>query len=209
MDPDTFKQELDRLTGSRTALIKRVGIYPTRGWIAEYIGYFSDECWTRTPDIMKNNPDTIALIFIDEDNKELLGGTLLMPNYVQGKRVIIDRGLSPRTKTTSRLDLDSFMQQVLDYQQKIAVSLGASGILVPLRSLQAGAGTNNPDIIQYYERSFADKPHVDLEIKNTFNDHDITKGYCVFVREFDVQDAASSFVLGNSRTAIIAFNSAA
>jgi hypothetical protein len=209
VDPETFKQELGRLTGSRTALMKRIGIYPTRGWIAEYIGYFSDECWTRTPDIMKNNPDTIALIFIDEDNKELLGGTLLMPNYVQGKKVFIDRGLSPRTRITNKLDIGNFMEQVLDYQQKIAVRLGASGILAPLRRLQEGVGTNNPDIIQYYERVFADKPPVDLETTNAFNDHDITRGCCVFVREFSTQDAASIFISSNRHNVFTTLNSAA
>jgi len=181
-----FKEEIDRLSKGRTQFTRKIRITATRGWIAEYIGYFSDECWTATRNIMRDNPDTIALIFSDEDTQEILGGTLLMPNSINGKKILIDRGLSPRIEVTSSLNTESFVEQVTDFEERIARKLGANKIVVPLRRLDPGLGTNNPDIIQYYERIAGNNSPIILDTPNTFNDHDITEGKCVIFRKIDL-----------------------
>ena len=71
-----------------------------------------------------------------------------MPNSIKGRKVLIDRGLSPRTEVTSRINTNDFVEQVTDYEEKIAKALGAEKILVLLRRLEPGLGTNNPDIQQ-------------------------------------------------------------
>ena len=179
-----FREELGRLSQERTQFTRRIRLVPLRGWVAEFIGYFSDECWTKTLNIMRDNPDTIALVIVDDDTNELLGSALLMPNSVKGEKVLIDRGLSPRTEVTAGLNMDDFVLKVTDYEEKIARVLGATKILVLLRNLEPGLGSNNPDIIQYYERTLKDNPSVNLDTPNTFNDHDITHGRCVVLRNF-------------------------
>src|SRR3989338_2991694 len=135
---------------------------------------------------MRDNPDAIALVFEDDNSKELLGGTLLMPNSAGGRRVLIDRGLSPRTEVTSGLDVEDFVEQVADFEEEIAAALGAEIIVVPLRSLEPGLGSNNPDIIQYYERTIGTRPVIHLDMPNEFNNHDISDK-CVVLREVSVR----------------------
>jgi hypothetical protein len=183
LNPATFKDKMARLADKRSCFKKRIGIYPCRGWLAEYIGYYCDECWVATPDIIRDNPDMIPLVFVDEDYGEIVGGTLLMPNYINGVKVLIDRGLSPRLEFTRNIDVGDFVEKVLDYEEKIAVSMGASKIVVPLRMYEEGLGTNNPDIIQYYERSIEDKSPVDLDEMNRFNRHSIAQGRCAVIRD--------------------------
>ncbi len=188
-----FKKEIEHLSGASGGALKRnIRIHASRGWLAEFVGYYSDECWTRTSNIIRDNPDTIALIFSDEESGEILGGTLLMPCSVNGKKAIIDRGLSPRSEVTADLSTEDFVRQVVDYEQEIAARLGAEMILVPLRSLEVGLGTNNPDIIQYYEKAFSGRAPVNLDIPNTFNGHDITNGKCVVIREFPLSSPAAA-----------------
>gem|GEM_PF-1915431 len=185
-----FREEIDRLSGAKGELTKKIRITPTRGWLAEFVGYFSDECWTETRNILCDNPDAVVLIFSDEETGDILGGTLLMPNSIEGKKVLIDRGLSPRTSVTAMLSTDDFVSKVADYEEEIARSMGAEKIVVPFRGLEAGLGTNNPDIIQYYERNLSSKNPINLDIPNTFNHHDITKGKCVVFREVAVTKLA-------------------
>ncbi|NCA92106.1 hypothetical protein EOM82_02500 [bacterium] len=185
LNPATFKDEINRFNRNSPCFKKRIGVYPCRGWIAEYIGYYSDMCWVDTPDIIKNNPDVIPLIFVDEDLGEIIGGTLLMFNSIDGEKVMIDRGLSPRVEFTRNISVGDFVEKVLDYEEKIAVSMGAGKIIVPLRMYEEGLGTNNPDIIQYYEKSIKNKQPVDLDEKNIFNSHDITNGRCAVIRNID------------------------
>ena len=185
-----FKQEINRLSQKKGTFKRRVRIYPTRGWIAEFIGYYSNECWTQTGNIIRDNPDTIALVFIDGETGDILGGTLLMPNSVDGKGVLIDRGLSPRTTVTSQLNTEDFVTKVADYEEEIARSLGKEMIIVPSRGLEAGLGTNNPDIIEYYKRTLSSRQPVDLDRDNNFNNHDITTGRCVILREFSLEEGS-------------------
>jgi uncharacterized protein (DUF433 family) len=182
-----FKEEMSRLSQTKRTFKRRIRIYGTRGWIAEFIGYYSDECWTQTTSIMRDNPDTIALVFVDDETGDLLGGTLLMPNSVDGRGVLIDRGLSPRTAVTTELNVEDFVTKVADYEEEIARSLGKEMILVPLRKLEAGLGTNNPDIIEYYKRILPASHAVNLDRNNSFNNHDITTGRCVILREFALE----------------------
>jgi hypothetical protein len=63
-------------------------------------------------------------------------------------------------------------------------------ILVPLRGLEAGLGTNNPDIIQYYQRALGGKRPVNLDTPNTFNGHDITQGKCVVLKDISARPPA-------------------
>jgi len=181
-----FKEELNRFGQERSQFTRRIRLIPTRGWVAEFIGYFSDECWTQTLDIMRDNPDAIALVMVDDDTNELLGGTLLMPNSIKGEKVIIDRGLSPRTELTADLHVDDFVSRVTDFEEEIARSLGATKILVPLRDLEPGLGSNNPDIIQHYGRTVSGNTPVTFDTRNNFNDHDITTGKCVVLRSFSL-----------------------
>ena len=186
-----FKEEINRLSQAKGTFKRRVHIYPTRGWIAEFIGYYSNECWTQTRNIMRDNPDTIALVFVDDETGNLLGGTLLMPNSVDEKGVLIDRGLSPRTTVTAQLNTEDFVTKIADYEEEIARSLGKEIILVPLRGLEAGLGTNNPDIIEYYKRTLSSRQPVVLDRDNNFNDHGITTGKCVILREFSLIESSS------------------
>ena len=111
------------------------------------------------------------------------GGTLLMPNSAGGKKVLIDRGLSPRTEVTAKVDTKDFIKKVTDFEELIARELGAKAILVPLRKLESGLGTNNPDVIGYYERTLGGEKPVNLDQENTFNGHNITRGKCVVFRD--------------------------
>ncbi|MDP8292915.1 MAG: hypothetical protein P9M04_03795 [Candidatus Orphnella occulta] len=187
MNIKIFKEEITRLGQAGDTFKRRIRIYPARGWIAEFIGYYSDECWTRTRNIMRDNPDAIALVFADDVTGTLLGGTLLMPNSVNGRGVLIDRGLSPRTGVTARLNTEEFVNKVADYEEEIAKSLRKEMIVIPLRSLEDGLGTNNPDIIEHYKRTLSASNPVNFDRKNRFNDHDITKGQCVILREFPLK----------------------
>ncbi|MCX5697921.1 MAG: hypothetical protein NTU54_08170, partial [Candidatus Omnitrophica bacterium] len=191
MSTKQFEDELKLVDRPPSTFRRRIGMRLTRGWLAEYIGFISDECWTRSTDIMSDKSGMIALVLFDEETNELLGGTLFMSNKVGGKKVLIDRGFSPRIEVTADLDMDNFMQQVTDYEMQVAKALDAEMLLVPLRALELGLGSNNPDVIQYYERTVGQRQPVNLEIPNKFNGHDITNGKCVVLREVRVEGAAT------------------
>jgi len=185
-----FENELKNLSGEYGSLKRKIRVVPCRGWLAEFIGYYSDECWTRTQNILRDNPDAIPLILVDDETEELLGGTLLMPNSINGEKVLIDRGLSPRIEVTAGLDVEDFVNQVLDFEEQIARRLGASKILVSYGNREDGIGTNNIDIKSYYERILLRTPFVNLDIPNKFNGHDITKGKCFVLRQVSKDSSA-------------------
>ncbi|NQU99218.1 MAG: HD domain-containing protein, partial [Parcubacteria group bacterium] len=194
-----FREELKRVDIEKTGSTQRIKIYPTRGWLAEFLGYYSDICWTSSTGIIRGNPDMIALVFVDEETSDILGGTLLMPNSVEGRMVLIDRGLSPRNSVTENLDAQNiFVEKVTDYEEKIANSLGAEKIVVPLRKLGIGLGTVNPDIIQYYERVVGDKIPVVLDADSVFNNQDITSEKCVVFREWSNENDNGGIYFNNS-----------
>ncbi len=177
-----FKEEIDR-TGEISEFRRRIRLTPCRGWLAEFVGYYSDECWTRTRYILRDNPEAIVMILSDEETQDILGGTLLVPNAVNEENTLIDRGLSPRTEVTSNLSMEDFMEQIGRYEEEIARTIDAKSILVPFRQLQPGLGTNNPDVIQYYERVLEGRPALNLDQEDTFNGYDITRKCCVVFRE--------------------------
>jgi len=187
-----FKKEIELLEQKKGKGFRRIKIIPTRGWIAEFVGYFAEECWTDTFNVMRDNPNMMALIFVDEDTNELLGGTYLIENHLNGEKdqkeekVIIERGLSPRIDFTSQIIVKSFVDQVMYYIESIARGAEAEKILILLRELEDGLGTNNPDIIDYYEKSVEDMTTVTLYEIVDFNDHDITEDNLVVYREVNL-----------------------
>jgi HEAT repeat protein len=185
IDAKALRDESERIKAG--GFTRRIKIVPTRGWLAEFIGYFSDECWTRTNHTMEDNDNMVALVLVDADTNDLLGGTLLIiGNAIAGTNepVLIDRGFSPRKEVTESIVTEDLMRQVLDYEEKIARSLGATKVLVPMRDeSDPGLGSNNPDILDFYKRMFSNQPRVDLRDVNRFNGHDITHGRCAVARD--------------------------
>jgi hypothetical protein len=192
LNTSLFKQEADRLSGQKGSLTRKINIHFSRGWLAEFIGYFSDECWVWAQDIISSNQDMFGLILEDQDTGELLGGSYIIPNSIKGEAVLIDRGFSPRTEVTSQLHIDSLMDEVTAIEEAAAQVLGSKKILVLLRKLQGGLGTNNPDIINYYERITENQETVGLDRSNNFNNHNIQYGVCVVLKEVKSKPSASS-----------------
>jgi hypothetical protein len=114
-----------------------------------------------------------------------LGGTYLIPNSVDNKKVLIDRGLNLREEVTDGLDVADFVEKVTDFEMDIAKKLGAGKIVVPLRELKEDVGTNNFAIMSYYDRKAGARLPLTLDIPSNFNKHDITKGSCVVFREIE------------------------
>lgn len=169
---------------------KEILVLPTRGILAELAGYFSEACWTDKQDLMKDHPDATALIFLEKETPatdgELASGSvdlsdasllgacyMLHVRDTEGNRVIAVRGINPRERECDRLDVESFIERLLDdVVTPYAAALGATKVVVPFDEL-GHAQTNRQLINEYLHRRYAESEYVPLDPKgpnSQFND---------------------------------------
>jgi hypothetical protein len=181
-DKQTDKQEGN--TQGITEPSEEIIVLPTRGMLAELAGYFSDACWIDQRNLMLQHPHATALVFLKRERtvteQELIEGAvdlseasllgacyILQTKDAVGSPVLVLRGINPRERACSHLDMGSFVERLLDeVVVPCAKILGATKVVVPFDAL-GHAQTNRERINEYMLKQYADAPYIPLDATDT------------------------------------------
>ena len=155
-------------------------VIPTRGALGELAGYFSDACWSDKATLMKTYPNATALVFgkrpdavterelmsgwVDLSHAELLGACFILPvRDVDRNDVLVLRGVNPRERKLRGLDIESFVESLLDeIVVPYARTLGVKKIVAPFDE-PGHAQTNRLAISEYLHGRYAQSEYVPLD----------------------------------------------
>lgn len=159
-------------------------IIPSRKFLAEFSGYYGDACWTSRTNIMRDNPDMLALAFVirpdDDKTKRLAGSTLLIETTVNNEPALVIRGLNPKQNIITELLAEDFIDKIIEYLTPICKKRGIKKILAPVKN--KGALSNRPNLNDEFEEKYKEKQITTLDKPNDFNGYQIEKS-CVVIAE--------------------------
>ncbi len=178
IDTTAFKEEIKRSQQVSEGAYEEFTVYPNRSLLTEFSGYYSDACWTRADDIVKNNPNIIGFPFVKEVNgiPTIYGGSLLIETKLKsGERAVVIRGINPRENVIRKLSAEDFFERTVDVVEKWAKARGIDYIVAPFGS--SGALSNRPTINSYVSSKYQGTVALGEEVN--FNGYDITNGVLV------------------------------
>lgn len=168
-----FEEELKRLEQFARRGYQEITCVPSRGVLAEFSGYYGDACWTRQDAIVRNNPEMVAVAFVnnfgDPSNERVMGSVLLFERTINGEKALVVRGMNPMQNVVTELSSSSFIQEFMKYVMPIAKKRGVKKIVAPIGV--PGTLTNRPGIDTAYRGLYGGNPGRKLDKEMNFNDY--------------------------------------
>lgn len=194
---NALRQDIENYNRSEAGTTKTITCIPTRGVLAELSGDLADACWTRTRNIMRDNPKMTADIFVENIEDPLktksIGACLLIETTINGEPAIVLRGINPRQELFDQGGLPlSFLRNYIDDRvvglaEELAKEKGASRVLIAGPRPGTGAFSNRPGIrVAETFNQVSTGQSVKLDEGINFNDYDITDE-CELLREVVIE----------------------
>jgi len=199
---NALRQDIENYNRSEAGATKTITCVPTRGVLAELSGDLADACWTRTRNIMRDNPKMIADIFVENIEDPLrtksIGACLLIETTINGEPAIVLRGINPRQELFDQGGMPlSFLKNYIDDRvvglaEELAKERGASRALIVGPRPGTGAFSNRPGIrvAETFNQVSTGQP-VELDETLNFNNYDITTR-CELIRVVETEEAGAT-----------------
>lgn len=163
-------------SGSRT-----YRFIPTKGPLHELSGHIGDACWASKYDsIAEAFPNFTSVIFVqnpESSSRRLAGACLLIETTSSdGEPLLVIRGVNPLQNVITQLDSKSFMNELTDYVEEIATTLGRKPAIV-IDDHSGGSATNRPSLYDYMVSVRPQLQQVQLASADdtTFNNYNIVR----------------------------------
>lgn len=197
LNTNSLKEAIENYTKSASNNKKTITCIPTRGVLAELSGDLADACWVRTPNIMKDNSNMQAVIFVENaenpSKTKSIGSCLLIETTAEEHPAIIIRGLNPRQELFDEggSPLSFFNEFVETYVTPIAQELGNEKGVNEVFILCPGPGTgalsNRPAFkLETVVNGVTENKNIKLDTPNTFNGYNITDR-CLMVKNVTIR----------------------
>lgn len=183
VDMTVFEEELKRAQEVAEGQFEEFQAYPDRGILTELSGYYSDACWTRETNIVRNNPNMVGFAYVKDVKgvPTIMGGCLLIETKLSnGEPAVVIRGINPRENVIRRLQGQDFFEKNVAMIQDWAEKRGIKHIVAPAGS--SGALSNRPTINTYVSSTYTQK--VGLGETVNFNGYDITNN-CFLIKTIE------------------------
>lgn len=198
LNTNSLKEAIENYTRSVSNNKKTITCIPTRGVLAELSGDLADACWVRTPNIMKDNPNMQAVIFVENaenpSKTKSIGSCLLIETTAEGHPAIIIRGLNPRQELFDEggSPLSFFNEFVDTYVTRIAQELGnekgVNEVYIICPEPGTGALSNRPAFkLETVVNDVTENKNIKLDTPNTFNGYNITDR-CLMVKNVTIRN---------------------
>jgi hypothetical protein len=168
-----LENELQRMTGpTERGSAVTLEVVPSRDILTELSGQMGDACWAGTG-ILKNYSHISSLsFFLDGD---VAGSSLLIDTETKsGEKITIIRGLNPLERVINKLELESFMDQLITHLGEVAAKRGRR-LAIVIDDHSGGASTNRPMLFAYLsgmKRSLRPVKGI-FDLGTMFNGYDI------------------------------------
>lgn len=172
-------ETMQRMEASLEGSQEEISMIPDRGFVGELSGYYSEACYTRIDQMLKNWPEAVPCKFVinpnDPQKRQIIGGVVL----IEREGHLIVRANNPRDEYLNKLQASSFCEQVYNAAAKIAKRRKLKSVLV---TGVPGTTSNREKINTYVKSQASDEKVVKLESSLNFNGYEIKDG-CYEVRK--------------------------
>lgn len=187
MSTEVLERPIDK---PRCDSLEHITVHPTRGILAELSAYICEACWDQQKNLMRDNPNLTALIFVrtlqSSENvgnglnrvketkegaaavakqfKELVGACMLLRVMsMAGEEVFIIRGLNPLKRFLAQVSAESFFEELIDNAiMPYAKASGVKFIVCPFDG-DVKSHTNVSKLREYLEAHYGHSPIMPID----------------------------------------------